>query len=69
MVFGSYGGLITIVELSDDGLSLKGGVEEQRENKVAIAGYEVTELNNYEAAIIIKKKWLLLFIFIYRFML
>ncbi len=55
MVFGSYGGLITIVELSEDGLSLKGGVEEQRENKVAIAGYEVTELNNYEAAIIIKR--------------
>ncbi len=54
MVFGSYGGLITLVELASDGLTLKGGVETQVDAKVAIAGYELFELNNYEAALIKK---------------
>lgn len=56
MAFGSYGGLITIVELEDDGLSLKGGLQEQFNKKVAIAGYELNEANNYEAVIIIKRE-------------
>lgn len=55
MVFGSYGGLITLIELEEDGLSLKGGVEYQKEHKVALAGYERYEMNNYEASIILKK--------------
>lgn len=55
MVFGSYGGLITLVELTSDGLALKGGLEYQKENKVALGGYEVYDMNNYEASIIIKK--------------
>lgn len=55
MVFGSYGGLITIVELEEDGLSLKGGVETQNKEKHAIAGYELFENNNYEASIIFKE--------------
>ena len=55
MAWGSYGGLITICELSDDGLSLQGGLEKQKEEKVAIAGYEIYEMNNYEATIIIKR--------------
>jgi len=55
MVFGSYGGLITLVELEADGLALKGGLEYQKENKVALAGYETYEMNNYEASIILKR--------------
>lgn len=55
MAWGSYGGLITIVELESDGLSLKGGLEEQKEKKVAIAGYERNESKNYEATIILKR--------------
>ncbi len=55
MVFGSFGGLITLIELTDDGLGLKGGLEYQRENKVALGGYEVFESNNYEASFILKK--------------
>ena len=55
MAWGSYGGLITIVELESDGLSLKGGLQNQFEKKVAIAGYERNEANNYEGTIIIKK--------------
>ena len=55
MAWGSYGGLITIVELESDGLSLKGGLQNQFEKKVAIAGYEHNEANNYEGTIIIKK--------------
>lgn len=55
MAWGSYGGLITIVELESDGLSLKGGLQNQYEKKVAIAGYERNEANNYEGTIIIKK--------------
>ncbi len=54
MVFGSYGGLITLVELTDDGLGLKNGLEYQKENKVALAGYTTYEMNNYEAALILK---------------
>ncbi|MDR0832443.1 MAG: family 43 glycosylhydrolase [Bacillales bacterium] len=54
LVWGSYGGLITIVELADDGLSLKNGLEYQREHKVAIAGYAIQESNNYEGTIIEK---------------
>ena len=55
MAWGSYGGLITIIELEADGLSLKGGLQNQYNNKVAIAGYEINESNNYEGTIIIKK--------------
>ena len=55
MVFGSYGGLITLIELTDDGLGLKGGIEYQREHKTALAGYEVYEMNNYEGSFIMKK--------------
>ncbi len=55
MVFGSYGGLITLVELEADGLSLKGGLEYQREHKTALAGYERYEMENYEASIILKR--------------
>lgn len=55
MAFGSYGGLITLVRLSDDGLSLYGGLEEQKKSKVAIAGYEIYEMANYEGTIITKK--------------
>ena len=63
MVFGSYGGLITLIELSQDGLSLKNGLEYQKENKKALAGYEVFENNNYEASLIIKRDgWYYLFL-------
>lgn len=55
IAWGSFGGLITIAELESDGLSLKGGLEEQYEKKVAIAGYERNESKNYEATIILKK--------------
>ncbi len=55
MAWGSYGGLITIAELESDGLSLKGGIETQKEAKVAIAGYEINESTNYEGTIIIKR--------------
>ena len=55
IAWGSFGGLITIAELESDGLSLKGGIETQREAKVAIAGYERNESKNYEATIILKK--------------
>lgn len=55
MAWGSYGGLITIVELEADGLSLKGGLQNQYDKKVAIAGYELNESKNYEGTIIIKK--------------
>jgi arabinan endo-1,5-alpha-L-arabinosidase len=54
LAFGSFGGLITIVELSEDGLGLKNGLEYQKENKVAIAGYSLNESNNYEGTIIEK---------------
>ncbi|MGN1040633.1 MAG: family 43 glycosylhydrolase [Candidatus Fimimonas sp.] len=63
MVFGSYGGLISLVELTDDGLGLKNGLEYQKEHKVALAGYEIFETNNYEASLIIKKDgWYYLFL-------
>lgn len=55
MVFGSFGGLITLIELTADGLGLKNGIEYQKENKIAIAGYEVFDLNNYEGTFILKK--------------
>lgn len=55
MAWGSYGGLITIVELESDGLSLKGGLEAQKEAKVAIAGFERTSSENYEGTIIWKR--------------
>lgn len=55
MVFGSFGGLITLIELTADGLGLQNGLEYQKENKIALGGYEVYELNNYEASLIIKK--------------
>ena len=56
MVFGSYGGLITLIELTDDGLGLKGGLDYQKEHKVALAGYEIFENNNYEGSFILKKE-------------
>lgn len=63
MVFGSYGGLITLIELTDDGLGLKNGLEYQKEHKTALAGYEIFEMNNYEASLIIKKDdWYYLFL-------
>ena len=55
MAFGSYGGLITIVELSEDGLTLKNGLEYQKQNKVAIAGFEIFNLDNYEGTFIFKE--------------
>lgn len=55
MAFGSYGGLITLVELESDGLSLKNGLEYQKENKHDIAGYPIYELNNYEGVFIFKE--------------
>ncbi len=55
MVFGSFGGLITLIELESDGLSLKGGIEYQNKNKVALAGFEVYAMENYEASFIMKK--------------
>lgn len=63
MVFGSFGGLITLIELTEDGMALQGGLEYQRENKVALGGYEIFELNNYEGSLIIKKDgWYYLFL-------
>ena len=63
MVFGSFGGLITLIELTDDGLGLKNGLEYQKEHKIALGGYEIYELNNYEASMIVKKDgWYYLFL-------
>lgn len=63
MVFGSFGGLITLIELTEDGMDLQGGLEYQKENKVALGGYEIFELNNYEGSIILKKDgWYYLFL-------
>lgn len=56
MVFGSFGGDINLIELEADGLSLKGGIETQREEKVHLAGglpFSVEE--NYEASFIFKR--------------
>ena len=55
MGWGSFGGLITLVELTEDGLGLQGGLEYQKEHKVSLGGYEINELNNYEATFIMKK--------------
>lgn len=55
MAFGSYGGLISLVELTSDGLELKNGLEYQKENKVALAGFEVFDMTNYEGTFILKK--------------
>ncbi len=55
MVFGSFGGLITLIELTEDGMGLKGGLEYQKENKVALGGFEVFNLDNYEGSLIIKR--------------
>ena len=55
MAFGSYGGLISLVELTSDGLGLKNGLEYQKENKVALAGFEVFDMTNYEGTFIFKK--------------
>lgn len=54
MVFGSFGGLLTLIELEEDGLSLKGGVATQKEKKIALGGYEIFESNNYEGSFIFK---------------
>ncbi len=55
MAFGSYGGLITLIELTDDGLGLKNGLDYQKENKTAIAGFELYDMTNYEGTFILKK--------------
>lgn len=55
MAFGSYGGLISLVELTNDDLELKNGLEYQKENKVALAGFEVFDMTNYEGTFIFKK--------------
>lgn len=55
MAFGSYGGLITMVELTEDGLGLKGGLAYQKEHKTALAGFEAFDMTNYEATFIFKK--------------
>ena len=55
MAFGSFGGLITLIQLSNDGLSLYGGLENQYNNKVALAGFEVVATTNYEGTIILKR--------------
>ncbi len=63
MVFGSFGGLITLIELTADGTGLMGGLEYQKENKVALGGFEVFNLDNYEGSLIIKKDgWYYLFL-------
>lgn len=53
-VWGSGDG-IWIMELSEDGLSLKDGLETQKENKVQIAGFDLYYNDNYEASFIQKK--------------
>lgn len=53
-VWGSGDG-IWIMELSEDGLSLKGGLERQNQNKVQIAGFNLFYNDNYEASFIQKK--------------
>ncbi len=55
MAFGSYGGLISLVELTADGLALKDGLEYQKQNKTALAGFEVFDMTNYEGTFILKK--------------
>ena len=56
MVFGSFGGLITLIELTDDGLGLKNGLEWQKQNKIALGGYEINEPDNYEGSLIVKRE-------------
>ena len=53
-VWGSGDG-IWIMELSEDGLSLKDGLETQKESKVQIAGFDLYYNDNYEASFIQKK--------------
>ena len=54
MAFGSYGGLISLVELTNDGLELKNGLEYQKENKVALAGFDVFDMTNcYLLAVVV----------------
>ena len=43
------------MELSEDGLTLKGGLENQSQNKVQIAGFNLFYNDNYEASFIQKK--------------
>ena len=63
MAFGSFGGYITLIELTEDGLGLQGGIEGQKESKVSLAGYGINDLNNYEATIILKKDgWYYMFL-------
>ena len=55
MMWGSFCGIYG-VELSSDGLSLKGGIEYARDNKVLIAGYQTTQWSGdqYEGAFLRK---------------
>lgn len=53
-VWGSGDG-IWLIELESDGLSLKGGLEKQYEEKVQIAGFNLFYNDNYEASFIQKK--------------
>lgn len=63
MVFGSFGGLITLIELTEDGLGLMGGLQYQNEHKTALGGFEIFNTDNYEASIILKKDgWYYLFL-------
>jgi arabinan endo-1,5-alpha-L-arabinosidase len=55
MAFGSFGGYITLIELTADGKGLLNGLDYQKENKVKLAGYGINDVNNYEATIILKK--------------
>lgn len=57
MLWGSFRGNY-IVELTEDGLGLKGGLEYAKENKVLIAGYETNrplDVATYEGCYLIKK--------------
>lgn len=56
MLVGSFHGNY-LVELSDDGMSLKNGANYQRENKILIAGIPLDYFNNtyYEGGYIVKK--------------
>lgn len=57
MVWGSFRG-IYIVEMTEDGLGLKNGLDYAKENKILIAGYQTNrplDVSTYEGAYIVKK--------------
>lgn len=55
MAFGSFGGYITLIELTADGKGLLNGIDYQKEHKTSLAGYGINDVNNYEATIILKR--------------